>query len=41
MILVSNLGTEITTIVGDRAVFASLTSEVIVEVIVIVNLGLR
>jgi hypothetical protein len=34
------LGTEITTIVVDLAIFASLTSEVIVEVIVIVNLGL-
>jgi hypothetical protein len=37
----SNLGTEITNIVVDRAIFVSLISEVIVEIIVIMNLGLQ
>jgi len=43
MILISNLVTEITSIVVDRAIFVSLTSEVILEVIVIVivDFGLR
>jgi hypothetical protein len=31
----------ITTIIVDWAIFAALTSEVIVEVIVIINLGFR
>jgi len=39
-ILVSNLGMKITTIVVNQAILKSFSSELIVEVIVIMNLGL-
>jgi len=39
--LISNLGTGITNIVVDWAIFVSLISKVIVEIIVIINVGLR
>jgi hypothetical protein len=40
MIIISNLGTEITNVLVDRAIFVSMISEVVVEIIVIINLGL-